>query len=146
MIRYQACDVSGGAIAYIGLGSNIGDRSAYLKAARDAIAALNDTFIVAASDVEETEPLGARQQEKYLNQMLAVKTPLEPLQLLDALQRIEVANGRTRGERWASRTLDLDIVAYGEVVVCTDRLTLPHPEIEARDFWVRGLAQLQVQL
>ncbi|MDQ3516055.1 MAG: 2-amino-4-hydroxy-6-hydroxymethyldihydropteridine diphosphokinase [Gemmatimonadota bacterium] len=128
------------------LGSNVGDRDGYLAAARSAIAALNDTFIVAASDVEETEPLGARQQEKYLNQMLAVRTQLQPAQLLDELQRIELANGRTRGERWASRTLDLDIVAYGDVVLRTDRLTLPHPAIEARDFWVRELAQLQEQL
>lgn len=146
MIRYQVSDVSGDAVAYIGLGSNIGDRSAYLEAARDAIAALADTFIIATSDVEETEPLGARQQEKYLNQMLAVKTALDPVQLLDELQRIEAANGRTRGERWASRTLDIDIVAYGDVMLRTDRLTLPHPEIEARDFWVRELAQLQAQL
>ena len=78
--------------------------------------------------------------------MLAVRTQLQPAQLLDELQRIELANGRTRGERWASRTLDLDIVAYGDVVLRTDRLTLPHPAIEARDFWVRELAQLEEQL
>ncbi|MBA3578804.1 MAG: 2-amino-4-hydroxy-6-hydroxymethyldihydropteridine diphosphokinase [Gemmatimonadaceae bacterium] len=131
---------------FIALGSNIGNRDEHLASGRAAIAALNDTFIVAASDVDETEPLGSRQQEKYLNQMLAVRTQLQPAQLLDELQRIELANGRTRGERWASRTLDLDIVAYGDVVLRTDRLTLPHPAIEARDFWVRELAQLQEQL
>lgn len=133
-------------LVFIALGSNLGDRHKHLGAARAAIAALAGTFIVAASDMEETEPLGGRQQEKYLNQMLAVRTPLKPVQLLDELQRIELANGRTRGERWASRTLDLDIVTYGDVVLRTERLTLPHPHIEARDFWARELAQLQERL
>ncbi|MEX2326065.1 MAG: 2-amino-4-hydroxy-6-hydroxymethyldihydropteridine diphosphokinase, partial [Gemmatimonadaceae bacterium] len=91
-------------LVFIALGSNVGDRHKHLSAARSAIAALPDTFIVAASDVEETEPLGGLQQEKYLNQMLAVKTALEPMQLLSELQGIERANGRTRGERWAPRT------------------------------------------
>lgn len=102
-----------------------------------------DTFIVAVSDVEETEPLGGRQQEKYLNQMLAVKTSLGPEELLDRLLRIELANGRERGERWASRTIDLDIVAYGDVTLSTSRLTLPHPGLADRDFWQRELTQLR---
>jgi 2-amino-4-hydroxy-6-hydroxymethyldihydropteridine diphosphokinase len=133
-------------LAFIALGSNVGDRDKHLAAARSAIAALPHTFIVAASDVEETEPLGGLQQEKYLNQMLAVKTALEPMQLLSELQGIERANGRTRGERWESRTLDLDIVAYGNTTVATAQLTLPHPGLPERDFWRRQIAQLEERL
>jgi 2-amino-4-hydroxy-6-hydroxymethyldihydropteridine diphosphokinase len=133
-------------LAFIALGSNVGDRDKHLAAARSAIAALPDTFIVAESDVEETEPLGGRQQEKYLNQMLAVRTALEPMQLLSELQGIERANGRARGERWESRTLDLDIVAYGDTTLATAQLTLPHPGLPERDFWRREIAQLEERL
>lgn len=133
-------------LAFIALGSNVGDRHKHLSAARTAIAALPDTFIVAESDIEETEPLGGRQQEKYLNQMLAVRTALEPMQLLSELQGIERANGRTRAERWESRTLDLDIVAHGDVTLATAQLTLPHPGLPERDFWLREIAQLEERL
>lgn len=133
-------------LAFIALGSNIGDRDKHLSAARTAIAALPNTFIVAESDIEETDPLGGRQQEKFLNQMLAVRTALEPMQLLSELQGIEKENGRTRRERWESRTLDLDIVAYGTTVLATAQLTLPHPGLEQRDFWKRELAQLEERL
>lgn len=133
-------------LAFIALGSNIGDRDKHLSVARTAIAALPNTFIVAESDIEETDPLGGRQQEKFLNQMLAVRTALEPMQLLSELQGIEKENGRTRRERWESRTLDLDIVAYGTTVLATAQLTLPHPGLEQRDFWKRELAQLEERL
>lgn len=133
-------------MAFIALGSNVGDRRRHLSAARAAIAALPGTFIVAESDVEETAPLGGRQQEPYLNQMLAVRTALDPLQLLGELQAIEIANGRERRERWASRTLDLDIVSYGDVALDSPRLTLPHPGLADRDFWRREMAQLEQRL
>lgn len=129
-------------IVFVALGSNVGDRDSHLRNARAAVSALPDTFILAESDVEETEPLGGRKQEKYLNQMLAVTTSLAPEQLLDELLRIESDNGRERRERWASRTLDLDIVAYGDRVVSTPRLTLPHPGLPGRDFWQREIGQL----
>lgn len=131
---------------FIALGSNIGDREVHLTAARAAIAALPDTFIVAVSEVEETQPLGGRQQETYLNQMLAVNTALQPMDLLDELMRIERENGRTRGERWASRTLDLDIVSYGDVTMSSPRLTIPHPGLGERDFWQREIAQIEALL
>jgi 2-amino-4-hydroxy-6-hydroxymethyldihydropteridine diphosphokinase len=133
-------------LAFIALGSNVGDRDEHLAAARGAIAALADTFIVAASDIEETDPLGGLQQEKYLNQMLAVKTGLEPMQLLSELQGIERANGRTRGERWVSRTLDLDIVSYADVRISEPALQLPHPGLADRDFWQREIAQIEAIL
>src|SRR5688572_9333267 len=133
-------------LAFIALGSNVGDRHAHLTAARAAIAALPDTFIVAVSDVEETEPLGGRQQETYLNQMVAVRTALEPVRLLDELMRIERENGRQRQERWSSRTLDLDIVSYGDIRMAEPALQLPHPGLAERDFWQREIAQIEAEL
>jgi 2-amino-4-hydroxy-6-hydroxymethyldihydropteridine diphosphokinase len=130
-------------IAYIALGSNMGDREHYLAAARTAIAAVGGTRIVAESEIEETEPVGPPGQGRYLNQMLAVETRLDPETLLRELQRIEAENNRTRDVRWGERTLDLDIVAYGERHVNTDTVVIPHPELPNRDFWRRGLAQVK---
>jgi 2-amino-4-hydroxy-6-hydroxymethyldihydropteridine diphosphokinase len=129
-------------VVYIALGSNRGDRELYLSAARSAIAALPGTSVVAASDVEETEPIGPPGQGRYLNQMIAIHTTLEPESLLSALQRIEAENGRVRAGRWGSRTLDLDIVRFGSREIQTPRLTIPHPQLERRAFWQRELAQL----
>jgi len=130
-------------IAYLALGSNLGDRAGYLKKARAAIAALPGTRIIAESDVEETAPLGPKKQGRYLNQMLAVETSLEPEDLLEAVNDIERVNGRTRTKRWSARTLDIDIVRFGNRRISTPELTVPHPELERRDFWQRGLAQVE---
>ena len=127
---------------YIALGSNIGDRRAFLATARREISALEGTVILAASTIVETDPIGPPGQDPYLNQMLAVSTSLEPDALLSSLQAIERAARRERGERWGPRTLDLDIVRFGERVVDTPSLTIPHPEIPRRDFWLRGLREL----
>ena len=133
-------------VALIALGANLGDRGAQLAAAVAAIRALPDTRVLAASSVEETAPLGGLDQPPYLNQMLAVATTLHPHALLDALQEIERAAGRLRTERWASRTLDCDIVQYGSVVLDDDRLTLPHPELPNRAFWRGEIEELRAQL
>jgi 2-amino-4-hydroxy-6-hydroxymethyldihydropteridine diphosphokinase len=130
-------------VAYVAVGSNLGDREAHLALARQAIAELPGCCLLRASRVEETEPLGGMRQPPYLNQMLEVETSLEPEQLLAALQRIEAAAGRTRTERWAPRTLDLDIVLYDELVTDSPSLTLPHPGLADRDFWQRELAELR---
>ncbi len=130
-------------VAYIALGSNLGDRDALLAAARAALAALPDSRVLAASSVEETEPLGGLPQPPYLNQMIALETSLTPRELLTALQHIEEAEGRTRDARWASRTLDLDIVCFEHQRVNEPLLTVPHPELPNRDFWQRELAELR---
>lgn len=132
-------------VAYIALGSNKGDRESYLAAARAAIASLSGTRIVASSEIDETEPVGPPGQERYLNQMLAIETRLDPVALLRELQRIEVDNGRVRQERWGARTLDLDIVRFGERHISTDALVVPHPELPNRDFWQRELAQVSAE-
>lgn len=130
-------------VAYIALGSNLGDRDAQLARARAAIADLSGTSLVAASAVEETLPLGGMPQPPYLNQMIAVRTTLTPRALLSALQAIEEAAGRQRSERWGARTLDCDLVAFGDVRSTDPSLTLPHPGIASRDFWRRELAAVR---
>jgi 2-amino-4-hydroxy-6-hydroxymethyldihydropteridine diphosphokinase len=129
--------------AYVALGSNLGDRAAHLAAARAALDALPDTRVVAASAVEETAPLGGKAQPAYLNQMVLLETRLEPRALLEACQAIERAEGRVRTERWGSRTLDVDIVRFGQRRVAEPDFIIPHPELANRDFWQRELAELQ---
>ncbi len=129
-------------IAYIALGSNIGDRSAHLAYARAALAALPDSRLLAVSRIEETAPLDGPAQGLYLNQMAALETTLEPRVLIAGLQRIERDAGRFRDERWGPRTLDLDIVRFAEQEVRDPDLIVPHPGLETRDFWRRELAEL----
>jgi 2-amino-4-hydroxy-6-hydroxymethyldihydropteridine diphosphokinase len=132
--------------AYVALGSNLGDRAGHLDRARVAMTLMPSTRLVAASSVEETAPLGAMAQPPYLNQMVALDTSLAPESLLAALQAIERAQGRVRGSRWGARTIDLDLVRYGNRELRTPLLTLPHPGIASRDFWRRELAELSLAL
>lgn len=129
--------------AYVALGSNLGDRAAQLAFARRSLAALPDTAVCGASAVEETAPLGGRDQPPYLNQMIALDTELVPEELLAACQRIEAAAGRIRRERWESRVLDLDLVRYGALRRHQAGLILPHPGLADREFWQRELAELE---
>jgi len=128
--------------AYVALGSNLGDRAAHLDRARVALSLLPSTRLVAVSSIAETAPLGAMAQPPYLNQMVALDTMLAPESLLAALHAIERAQGRLRSARWGARTIDLDLVRYGERRVHTRALTLPHPGIASRVFWQRELAEL----
>jgi 2-amino-4-hydroxy-6-hydroxymethyldihydropteridine diphosphokinase len=130
-------------VAYIALGSNLGNRELALARARAAIAAIRDTRLIAATEVEETEPIGPVAQGKYLNQMVAVSTTLPPRTLLAALHRIERAAGRIRATRWGPRTLDLDIVMIEGKEYADEGLVIPHPELPNRDFWQRELEQLR---
>jgi len=130
-------------IAYVALGSNLGDREAHLSVARTAIARLQGTRVLAETVPEETQPFGPAGQGPYLNQMIAIETELEPHVLLRALQGIEALAGRVRGERWDARTLDLDIVKFERQTVNDADLVVPHPGLADRDFWQRELATLQ---
>ena len=130
-------------VAYIALGSNLGNRELALARARAAIAAIRDTRLIAATEVEETDPIGPVQQGKFLNQMVAVSTTLPPRTLLAALHRIERAAGRVRAMRWGPRTLDLDIVMFEGKEYSDDVLVIPHPELPNRDFWQRELCELR---
>ncbi len=130
--------------AYIALGSNLGDRAGYLALARKAINTLSGTAITKESPVEETAPLNNEPQPGYLNQVVEVKTALEPLALLDELLAIETELGRVRDSqnRYASRTIDLDILLYGEEVINHPRLQVPHPRMNERAFILNGLKQI----
>jgi 2-amino-4-hydroxy-6-hydroxymethyldihydropteridine diphosphokinase len=130
-------------VAYIALGSNLGRREVFLAEARTAIAALQNTSVLAETEVIETVPIGPVAQGPYLNQMIAVQTELSPRQLLSGLQEIERNAGRTRSERWGPRTLDLDIVLFENQSADEPGLTVPHPELPNRAFWQRELAQLR---
>ena len=130
-------------IAYVALGSNVGDREAHLATARKALEGIPQSRIVAQSIIEETAPLGPVPQGPYLNQMIAIETELSPRELLTELQRIERLAGRTRDLRWGPRTLDLDIVRYEHQMAADADLQVPHPAAEERDFWRRELAELR---
>jgi 2-amino-4-hydroxy-6-hydroxymethyldihydropteridine diphosphokinase len=133
-------------VAFVALGSNVGDRSVHLARARKALAALPRSRMLATSAIEETEPLGPVPQGPYLNQMVALETQLTPRELLGELQRIERDAGRTRELRWGPRTLDLDIVRFEQQSVREDDLVVPHPAIADRAFWQRELAELRAAL
>ncbi|MDQ6830861.1 MAG: 2-amino-4-hydroxy-6-hydroxymethyldihydropteridine diphosphokinase [Gemmatimonadota bacterium] len=140
-------------VAYIALGSNVGDRETHLAAARAALATLPRSRLLAESSIEETEPLGDVPQGPFLNQMIALETSLSPRELLVALQDIERRSGRIRDVRWGPRTIDLDIVMLRSpkmgaspsvsVAVNEPGLVVPHPAIPERDFWRRELAELE---
>jgi len=130
-------------VAYVALGSNLGDREHYLSVARDELARLPKTKVLAVTPLEETPPFGPPGQGPYLNQMVAIDTELAPHALLDALQQIERRAGRVREQRWGPRTLDLDIVKFARQEVADDTLVVPHPGLRDRDFWQRELAALE---
>jgi 2-amino-4-hydroxy-6-hydroxymethyldihydropteridine diphosphokinase len=127
---------------YVALGSNVGDREAHLAHARARLAALPRTRLAGTSSVEETAPLGPVPQGPYLNQMVLLETELSPAEILQHLHAIERERGRARSVRWGPRTLDLDIVRFGDRHVHEAGLTIPHPELPRRDFWIRELAEL----
>lgn len=132
-----------GEVAYIALGSNLGDRAQFLAMARDALGALPGTRVIAETPVEETAPFGPPGQDSYLNQMVAIETTLTPHDLLTRLHAIERAAGRLRRVRWGPRTLDLDIVRFGNRTLSDEDLVLPHPGLGDRDFWQREVAWLE---
>jgi 2-amino-4-hydroxy-6-hydroxymethyldihydropteridine diphosphokinase len=130
-------------VAYIALGSNLGQREVFLAQARRAIADLAKTRVLGHTDAEETAPIGPVAQGPFLNQMIAIETELSPQDLLAELKRIETDAGRVRAARWGPRTLDLDIVLFENQSVREPGLTVPHPELSNRDFWLRELAALR---
>ncbi len=129
--------------AYVSLGSNLGHRSAHLVAAVTALRALPDVEIDAASRVYETDPVGPPPQEQYLNAALRVRTSRTPRRLLRALLEIERASGRRRAEeRNGPRTLDLDLLLYGDRVIDEPGLQVPHPRLHERAFVLEPLCEI----
>ncbi len=127
---------------FLGLGSNLGDRRAYL---RDAVASLPD--VVAVSPVYESDPVGGPGgQGPYLNCVVELDTELPPRQLLGICHRLESAANRVRAERWGPRTLDIDILVMGELVVDDADLQVPHPRMRDRPFVLQPLRDLAPEL
>ena len=119
----------------IGLGANLGDREETLRAAWGALHQPPVIETLQLSSFHETAPVGGPpEQPMYLNAVGLVRTSLEPEVFLDVLQSIETQFGRVRTERWGPRTIDLDILLFGDRVIQTDRLTVPHPEMPNRPF------------
>jgi len=127
--------------AWLALGSNLGDRAAYLASARAALER-EGIQILTASTVLETEPVGVTEQPAFLNQVLEVETQLQPRSLLDTVKRLERDLGRSPGPRWGPREIDIDILRYQGLQVDEPGLTIPHPEIGHRPFLRRLLAEI----
>lgn len=130
-----------GACAYVGLGANLGDRSATIEAAIRALAALDSTRAWRASSLYRSAPVDASGPE-YLNAVVELCTKLSPRALLAVLQSIENAHGRLRPQRNAPRTLDLDLLLHGETRLDTPDLVVPHPRLHQRAFVLVPLAEL----
>ncbi len=128
--------------AYVGIGSNLGDRWSYLRLAARELRATPRVVVVRASHVYETAPVGPAGQGAYLNAVLALETSMAAIDLLRVLQRLEGAALRRRAVRWGPRTLDLDLLLYGGAVVETPILTVPHPGLVSRRFVLAPLAEL----
>jgi 2-amino-4-hydroxy-6-hydroxymethyldihydropteridine diphosphokinase len=130
--------------AYVGLGSNLGDRESMLLQALAALADSPDVEIVAVSSFRETDPVGYLDQPRFLNAAAALETRLAPRELLSLLLEIERSLGRTRdGPPLGPRTLDLDLLVYGEQIVAETGLQVPHPRMHERRFALEPLAEIE---
>ena len=127
---------------YIGLGSNLGEREAQIRLALDDLARLPGSRLVRASSLYDSEPVGDVDQPNFLNAVAELETELTPRQLLWNLLLIERRLGRTRTRRWGPRTIDLDLLLYGPLVVEEPDLQIPHPEMTRRSFVLVPLVEL----
>lgn len=132
--------------AYIGLGSNLGDKKGNLEEALKLLGAAPGVQLKKVASYYRTAPLGGPVQDWYLNTVAAVSTSLEPHHLLETLLTIEKRLGRVRTVRWGPRTIDLDLLIYGSRVINSDALTLPHPRMAERAFVMAPLAELVPEL
>ena len=128
--------------AYLGLGSNMGDKAGYLNMAIRSLDQLRGCHVQKVSSFLVTKPYGGVEQDDFLNACLTLQTVLPPPELLDRMHEIERAAHRERTIRWGPRTLDLDLLMYDDLVLETDGLILPHPELHLRDFVLRPLREI----
>jgi 2-amino-4-hydroxy-6-hydroxymethyldihydropteridine diphosphokinase len=132
----------------VGLGANLGDREASLRRAVELLAAEPGIEVVAVSSFRETDPVGYLDQPRFLNGVCAVETDLSPRELLERLLAVERALGRERADspRWGPRTIDLDLLLYGDETVDEPGLTVPHPRLTERSFVLEPLLELAPDL
>ncbi|WP_374257698.1 2-amino-4-hydroxy-6-hydroxymethyldihydropteridine diphosphokinase [Yokenella regensburgei] len=134
-------------LVYIALGSNLASPLDQVNAAIAALSEIPESRVVALSSFYRTPPLGPQDQPDYLNAAVALETALSPEALLDNTQRIELQQGRVRkAERWGPRTLDLDIMLFGQQVLDTPRLTVPHYDMKNRGFMLWPLFEIAPEL
>lgn len=132
--------------AFIGLGSNLEEPVDQIRRALEELAELPETRLKGSSPLYRSPPLGPKGQPWYVNAVAELQTELAPLRLLDELQQIEAGHARVREKRWGPRTLDLDILLYGGMLLKTERLTIPHKELAQRDFVLVPLLDLAPDL
>jgi len=130
---------------WLALGSNLGDREGYLRGAIEGLQRAG-LRLLRQSRVAETEPVGIRDQPRFLNQVVEAMTTMEPRDLLTAIKSLERELGRTPGARWGPREIDIDILLYGRRIVDEDGLRIPHPELTNRPFLLELLAEVDPQL
>ncbi|RKY22887.1 MAG: 2-amino-4-hydroxy-6-hydroxymethyldihydropteridine diphosphokinase [Planctomycetota bacterium] len=129
-------------IAYIGLGSNLGDRYSNLARAVDRIRQLPSTLVEGQSGNYLTAPMGPRDQPDFLNSVIGISTEMSPGGLLDALKEIEKSLGREETYRWGPRLIDIDILLYDEIVIDEEDLKIPHPRMHEREFALEPLCEI----
>jgi 2-amino-4-hydroxy-6-hydroxymethyldihydropteridine diphosphokinase len=127
---------------FVALGTNLGDLEGNLRTALAGMAHLPDTQVIRVSGFLSTEPWGVSDQPRFLNAVAEIRTQLEPLALLQALQQLESRMGRVPSYRWGPRLIDLDIVLYGDRVVDEPELQIPHPRYREREFVMRPLLEI----
>lgn len=130
------------AIVYLSLGSNLGNRIGHLRDAIKEISESDRVSIKETSSVYETDPVGFQDQARFLNLVVRAETYLSPPALLESLLKVEDQMGRKRDEKWGPRNIDIDILLYDEIVLNSDRLTIPHPRMHERRFVLVPLAQI----
>jgi 2-amino-4-hydroxy-6-hydroxymethyldihydropteridine diphosphokinase len=128
------------AMVYLSLGSNVGDREAHLRDAQDRLNAVGR--VTAVSSLYETEPVEVTQQPWFLNCVIALETSLTPQQLMSAILRIEEAMGRRRVQKKGPRTIDIDILLFGETILDSEEVVIPHPAMHERRFVLEPLAEV----
>ena len=127
---------------FIALGSNLGDRTGWLCQAREKLSASTSVKTVQVSAIYETGPVGNTAQPAFLNQVIEIRSTRSPEDLLLRLLQIEKELGRVRQERWGPRNIDLDLLAFGQRLIKSSRLTLPHPELQRRRFVLAPWAEI----
>ena len=131
-----------GIVAFIGIGSNLGDPAAQCRDAFRRIGAIPETRLLRSSSLYRTEPVGPEDQPWFINAVAEIRTGLRPRSLFAALKGIEREMGRTDGPRWGPRVIDLDLLLYGQEVVAEEDLVIPHPEMHRRRFVLEPLCEL----
>jgi 2-amino-4-hydroxy-6-hydroxymethyldihydropteridine diphosphokinase len=133
-------------IVYIGLGSNLDDPEAQVRSAIQELAIIPQCRVVVVSSLYESPPLGPQDQPDYINAVVKLETSLSAEELLEQMQKIEQQHGRQHERHWGPRTLDLDLLLYDQMIINTEHLTVPHPQIASRAFVLCPLLEVAADI